>query len=344
MVDTDHSLLDIIGLQSIAFISQHLGLSNTPDRIAIKTNNNDITLFKPSQFGHSLGLKIAAVRSNNPIQYNLSTVQASIILNNIYTGAIQCIINATYLTAVRTAAGSALATNIFANKHSTRLVLYGSGLQAKLHIQCVLLVRPMIQYITIINRTRSNAAKLIDELKLQYNHHNIVYNAIEWSYNLQLDENIDIICTTTNASTPVLHSGMLNQVDHHQLHINAIGSYTPDMIELHDNIVSQCSVIIDTDSAKLCGDIAQCSNNNIVQGELGEYARLNADTLDRTIDCGIDDHVLQQCIQHRAKSIRPSPTNMTLFKSVGTAVQDMSAAYYCYNNALKHNIGTYISI
>ena len=252
-----------IHLNGQAFIAASEGLATIPnyaaivDHFTVKSRESDAltqvrgsTLFKPAQLLDALGCKVVSVRPSNA-DIGLPTVPALILLNHRETGFPTAIIEATYLTAMRTAAGSAAATDCAARKDAKRLVVFGAGAQAKEHIHAILAVRPNVQLIHIVNRNVERADALAQELKKRYA--NVHFQTHALNARASGDEvavaalrqalaAADIICTTTNSSTPLLSLSDVSP----GCHINAIGSYLPDQQELSSDLVAAARIAVDS--------------------------------------------------------------------------------------------------
>ena len=148
-----------IAVNREAFLAHHRGGEEVivPRRIVMRRGNGS-TLFKPAAVGSSIGLKVVSVRPSNA-ERGLPTVPAVMVLLDDTTGAARMTIDATWLTAMRTAAGSALATDTLAAKHSKIMVVFGAGLQAEAHIIAMLEVRNSVKEVIIVNRTEARGAQ-----------------------------------------------------------------------------------------------------------------------------------------------------------------------------------------
>ncbi|PRP89406.1 ornithine cyclodeaminase [Planoprotostelium fungivorum] len=299
-----------------AFIALFNGDAAVPQRIKVADDHGP-TLFKPAiiKSGQGLGLKIVGVREANA-KKGQPTVPATITLIDQESGALQCVMEATWLTALRTAAGSAAATEILARLDSKVLVVFGAGLQAELHISTILCVRSITQ-VHIINRTTERAKELSD--RMRENHPDVQFTAGDFTSAGDILGQADIIVTATNTSKPLFDGSLLKK----GAHINAVGSYTPDMQELDVKTISRCKVVLDDREALVAGDLhipftsGQLRETDIVVGTLGELLSKGRDFYERKED-----------------------TDVTLFKSVGTAVQDIFTARAVFIRAEREHIGT----
>jgi len=304
------SLKEAMAVNKEAFIQQASQKAVVPQRIHISSQEYEgTTLFKPAKVDGSLGLKVVSVRPHNA-QKNLPTVPGYIFLVDDETGSAVALMDATYLTALRTAAGSALATDYLARKDASVLTVFGAGLQAQAHIDAILQVRP-IATVWIWNRTKENAVVLSEKLKTKYT---------EVNFKIAEDtrecvEVADIIVAATNSQTPLFNGKYLKK----GTHINAVGSYRPTTQELDEATVLQAKIVLDTPGAVEAGDL---------------HIPITNGSLDKNTICGeIGDLFLGKI------KVRHSENDVTLFKSVGTAVQDVATAGAIVKNAQKLGLG-----
>lgn len=312
---------EAIKVVSEAFAQLHTKEAQVPLRAVISAGEGGANFFMPARLSKTgaLGLKIASVRPTNASR-GLPTVPAVVMLLDEATGLPITLMQATQLTAIRTAAGSAVATDLLAKKDARVMVVFGVGEQAQAHIEAICTVRS-IKEVYIVNRTKSKALELQQHYQAAVGHG---YTEITWHVvdKGSEDENkavsrADIIVTATNSSTPVFDGKYLKP----GVHINAVGSYAPSMQELDETTVQCAKLVVDNREAVLkeAGDIivplrkGLISSANIV-AELGQVV---AEELE----------------------VRQSDADITLFKSVGNAVQDVSVAYAVFLTAQKRGLG-----
>ena len=237
---------------------------------------------------------------------------------NPETGQVQAIVAGTYLTAARTAAGSALATQVaFRKRELQHLVLFGAGLQAELHVHAIAEALPQasIPKVTIVNRTEPRALSLKDKLVSSLD---FCVDQVETV--LLSDENAvhgllstaDCIAATTNAFEPLFPMGLLPP----GCHVNGIGSYTPNMKELA--VAPECRVWIDTPDAKTVGDLKDLPLDHPIE--------LLGNILTETGETSRDE---SEC---------------TFFKAVGTAIQDVVTANVVTARARELGLGTEVDM
>src|SRR4249919_795443 len=162
-----------------------------------------------------MGIKVISVFHANK-EAGFPSHQGIVILFNAKNGQPLMLFDALEITAIRTAAASAVATKLLSRKNSSTLAIIGSGEQAKRHIEAILLVRN-IRNINIWSRNEKNAKHLVNELSGEYNLKIHVKKNVQ-----QAVEHADIICTVTSSKEPVVMGDWLAA----GTHINAVGSST----------------------------------------------------------------------------------------------------------------------
>ena len=329
-----------------ASVPTRIGLPYHSKESSSATTPADWSLFKPAAYypprqGNSensdtdneilMGLKVVSPRANNAMK-NKPTCPATIMLLNAETGETSAVVAATYLTAARTAAGSALATEMAcpnsAEGYGLTLVVFGAGLQIELHIKAIQHV-VSVKKVVIVNRSKERAEKLkvsIDDTEIELN--SKTRNPIkDISIVLLSDteavkeavERADVIATATNTCKP-LFSGDWPKPG---CHINGVGSYTPLMKEIDDALVKRCEVLIDTKEALDVGDLSSLRNDDGTTNQ--NLSGLIGDALVGNVEFG---------------KRRDNNFDCTFFKSVGTAIQDVVTAQFVYDYARKEGIGT----
>ena len=329
-----------------AFYTAAHATSNTPTRLILTlpptapSTTPTHTLFKPCLTPAALGIKLVSVRPNNATS-SLPTVPASVLLVDKERGQVVACLAATFLTAIRTAAGSAVATRLFASEDVTELSVFGAGAQAEQHIIAMLAVRPTIHTVHIINRSTERAQQLSD--KLQPLHKQVTFHAVSppssdpsiTATSLLLQPIIArsrLVCLCTNSATPLLAADWVQP----NTHINAVGSYTTNATELPIELVARCAVVVDSEEAWNSGELAQALQSQLidrqhVQGVLGAYLDARYALWPLT--------AAEEEKSGHAKVLQCSEKAISLFKSVGTAVQDVVTAHAVYEEAMRRGIG-----
>lgn len=226
----------------------------------------------------------------------LPTHQGVVVVFDPHTGAPSLLLDAARLTAIRTAAVSAVATRALARPGAAVLAVLGTGVQARSHIEAMPLVRP-IREVHVWGRSAERAQQLARAAAASGLRITVYDNAAA------AVADADIVCTTTSAREPVLHGKWLKP----STHINAVGASTADAREVDGSAVGRARVFVDSIDAALteAGDLLIPMREGITHAKdwtpLG--AVLNGNAVGRTSD---DD--------------------ITLFKSLGLAIEDAAAA------------------
>ena len=281
-----------------AFAELSSGDATVPVRTHIPLPSGGDALFMPA-YSPALGrhaIKVASVHPENPGR-GPESVQATIVHFDSHTGAPVAILEGKSVTAIRTGAGSGLATDLMARKDSSVAVVIGTGRQAETQIEAVCSVRP-IERVYCIGRSGDRAARFAAEMSGR-----IGVDVRVASDRSALRE-ADIVCTATTSTTPVLH---LEDVKP-GAHINAIGTHRPTASEIGADLILASRIVVDHKAScmKEAGDIlipiskGMISESHIV-GELGQ--------------------VVSGAVKGRTRA-----DERTLFKSVGNAIQDLYLA------------------
>jgi ornithine cyclodeaminase len=258
-----------------------------------------------------LGLKIVSVRTENS-KKNLPVCPATIVLFNEETGVLEGVIDASELTALRTASGSCVATKYLSKENSKILVCFGSGAQAKWHIIGMICVRPSIELVKIHSRNEENSKKLAEQMSKEFP--NVKFQSISDAKDIS---DADIIVTATNTSIPIFYGEDLPK----GVHINCIGSYTPTMQEVDEVTIKRSKVCVDDYEAALteAGDLIVPLEKSIIN--------------ESHIKCDLGK------ICFEGKGFRESDDDITLFKSVGLAFQDVILGHHILKVCEKMNLG-----
>jgi ornithine cyclodeaminase len=243
----------------------------------------------------ALAVKMISVFPGNEHR-GVPTHQGVVAVFDTNTGVPVLLIDAARLTAIRTAAVTAVATRALARESARVLAVLGTGVQARSHIAALPLVRELHE-VRVWGRTREHAEALADELDgeaLRVTVADSVEEAVSGA---------DIVCTTTSAREPILHARWLAP----GVHINAIGSSTPDAREVDSDVVARARVFVDSvDAAAVeAGDLLIPRREGL--SDMTAWAPIGAVLNGGAVGRSSDDQI-------------------TLFKSVGLAIEDAAAA------------------
>ena len=260
----------------------------------------------------SLAVKVVSLFDGNHAR-GLARIQAAVVVLEPDTGRPIALLDGAMLTAIRTAAASGAATDLPARRDSRTVALFGAGVQAITHLFAMCAVRP-IEKIFIYSRTPSKVAALIAEFA---GRPAIPAELIAADSPRQALADADIVCCTTSSQTPIFEDADLKL----GVHINAVGSYTPQAREVPPETVRRALVVVDSRHAawEEAGDLIQPLQAGLI-GREHIHAELGELVLGR-------------------RTGRADDRQITLFKSVGLAVQDAVAARVAMENAARLKLG-----
>ncbi|WP_164545442.1 ornithine cyclodeaminase family protein [Paenibacillus albus] len=263
-----------------------------------------------------VGAKLISVFPHNHDR-GLPSHQGIITLFDATTGAVNAVVDGRRVTAIRTAAVSAAATKLLAKPDARTLALIGTGEQARSHLEALLLVRP-IERVRAWSRSAEHAQQFANEMSARYGKR-LEIVACGSAQQAVLDA--DIICTLTSSTTPVLDDAWIAE----GAHINAVGACRAKDRELATAIVQRSRLYVDRrESAK---------------GEAGDYL---IPLQEGVIGQGHIIGEIGEALLGRVEG-RTSDKQVTLFKSLGLAVEDLAAAAYIFEQAKQQGKGTPIA-
>lgn len=266
-----------------------------------KVNADSTLLLMPAwNPSENAGVKIVTVSPENG-QFDLPSINGTYLYLDAIKGTIKAVLEAKSLTAKRTAAASALASSFLSRKNATSLLMIGTGALSSNLIKAHAAVRP-IKEVFIWGRNFEKATAISEQLT------NKTFTVTPIKEITSKISEVDIISCATLSKVPLVLGNMLQPGQH----IDLVGAYKKDMRESDDEAILKSSVFIDTyqGGLKESGDIVQ----PLQSGILTENA-IKAD--------------LFQLCSHERKG-RTSTEEITLFKSVGHALEDLAAATYYY--------------
>jgi len=289
---------EAIEAMKTAFVQLSNGKAIIPTRLSTDVpDKNATSLVMPAYSLDSpyYTVKVVSVNYSNP-QKGLPLLHSSVQVFDASKGNIVATLDGESVTAIRTGAVSGLATGMLAKKDAKVGAVFGTGVQAKSQVEAILAVKNL-EKILVFSRTKESAKLFC----------NLIYDTFgikASTGNTDSLKEADVICTATPSKKPLFDHGDLNP----GVHINAIGSFKPHMQEIPVETVINSKVIVD--KRETCtveaGDLIIPVEEGVwsfdlVHGELGQV---------------ISGEV----------SGRDSEDEITLFKSVGNAIQDLALA------------------
>lgn len=308
-----------IDLMKVAFGDLAQGRAQSPLRTPL-TVRDGVSLVMPAYVSssHALGLKVVSVFRGNH-RRGLPTITSLVTLLDDSTGQPIAIMDGGYLTALRTGAVSGAATDLLARRDSSVLTVIGGGAQAVTQMAAVCAVRP-IERVWVVVRSAESGDGFRDAVRRDWPD---LYDLVEVTQDGPTAVRLaDVICTATSSHTPVFRDQDLRP----GTHINGVGSFTPEMQEVPTATVQRSVIVVDEMEPALeeAGDlIIPLRSGDITRGDLSrELGQLvNGDVAGRT-----------------------DAADVTFFKSVGNAVQDVVVARSAYDAAVTSNIGQRVTL
>ncbi len=301
-----------------AFTALARGQATLPLRpIMWLPDKSGLIALMPSHLGDidAMGLKaISVFPSNEGTEFD--SHQGVVLLFEAKHGQLLAIMDATAITAIRTAAASGLATKLLARDDAGDLAILGSGTQARTHLEAMLAVRN-IRRVRVYSKHPENAARFAERESKKHT------MKIETTPTAQAAvKDADIICTTTSSHEPVL----LGEWIAPGAHINAVGTALPNARELDTSAVLKSRLYTDRRESLLneAGEFIIPKNERAlteahIVGELGNL-------------------VIGKIAGRRSRD------EVTLFKSLGSAIEDLAAAQHIYTKATEKQVGTWLEL
>ena len=307
-----------IELVTDAMVETSAGNNTLPLRSIIPVCGNNFMGMMPGVMGNPscYGIKLVSLFPENPAS-GYSSHQGAMILFEAKYGAAIAMMNADLLTAVRTAAASAVATRILAKPDATRLTIIGYGEQALHHVEAMIAVRP-ISEIVVSGRNKNRAEAFARACQGKYP--TVQFSAIETVQ--EAVNNADIVCTVTASSEPVLVGDWINP----GCHLNIVGASIPSKREIDTELVVKSSFFVDYRPSTF----AQAGEFILAI----EEGRIIADHIKAELGEVITAH-------HPG---RVDGEEITLYRSLGIAAQDIAVAYDIYARANADGIGTNLTL
>lgn len=302
-----------------AFAQLSAGQATVPLRTRIAVAPHDASSFYMPAFlagaaaaPPALGLKVVSVFPHNMPRHGEPSIYALVVLLQPDTGRPIAALDGTYLTALRTGAGSGVATRLLARPAAATLAIFGAGAQAFTQVLAVCAVRPITQ-IWIVNRTRERAELLTARLRTA---------GLQAEIRLAPDPATalaaaDVVCCATSSPTAVFADADVRP----GTHINGVGSFLHTMAEVPAPTVARARVFVDQREAAWAeaGDLVQARDAGLITS----------------------DHIaaeLGELVAGTAQG-RSADGEITFFKSVGNAVQDLAVAQLAFTRATELGLG-----
>jgi ornithine cyclodeaminase/alanine dehydrogenase-like protein (mu-crystallin family) len=308
------NLLDfeqVIETVARAFAAYSGGQTQTPLRVGVELPGADgVLLAMPSAIAEprALGAKIVSVFRGN-LARGLPTVTSIYVLSNYETGAPLAVMDGGYLTAIRTAAGSAVATKALARGDAQTLGVFGTGVQARFHVEMIRRVR-RVSRVLVCGTSTEKGREFADWVTL-------TTGLAAASATAQEVSAADIVAACTTSPTPVVVASAVRA----GAHVNAVGAFTPTTRELPGELIAAARVFVDTRA----GAFSEAGDLLLAVGE-GRF--------DLATVAGEVGEVLLETVDGRAND-----QQVTVYKSVGAAFLDAATARLAFEQAGHRGLG-----
>ena len=263
----------------------------------------------------AFGMKAICVFSGNPA-IGKDAHQGAVMLFSRETGELMALMNASEITATRTAAVSAVATRLLAREDAHQLAIIGAGVQARTHLSALDAVRS-IKHARVACRNIEHAQELVRKVQPRFS---FPIEAV--GSNEEAVRGADLIVTATSSQEPVVNKDWIAP----GAHVNAIGTHSPSSREIDGATMAAARIFVDRRESALneSGDYLLAAKEGLINADsiLGEIGELLIGT----------------------KSGRNSVNEITLFKSLGLAIEDVACAEYLYEKARSQNFGTWVNL
>ncbi len=274
--------------------------------------------------GAALGAKLVTVFGGNAAR-GLHSHLASIVLLNPETGALLALLDGRYITEARTAAVSAVSSRLLARKNAQSLAIIGTGVQARSHLDALSRVHRLRQ-VTVWSPNKLRRDAFVEEAKFATRSKTgsdpgLTLSAVDHAGEAVVGA--DIIVLVTSSPTPVLESGWVKP----GAHVISVGACRPTQREMDPALVVRARLFVDSRAAALV------ESGDVVLGI--QEGRFTA------------THIvaeLGELLADAATPARRSDTEVTVFKSLGLAVEDVTAADLAYRRAVERNVGQELTL
>jgi ornithine cyclodeaminase/alanine dehydrogenase-like protein (mu-crystallin family) len=316
------NMAEAITAMRVAFGALHHGQAQVQQRVVLGLPEQSAVLLMPSLLQtteqQTFGLKVITFMPQNPSR-GMPRLYASVLLLDAITGRTLAVLEGGWLTAMRTGAVSGLATDLLARRDAAVLALFGAGAQAPMQAMAVATVRPLRE-VRVVNRSDERYAALVVSLQQLLG---AACPAIRRARSAgEALAGASLVACATAATEPLF--------SWHDVapgtHINAIGAFTPAMCEVDAETVAHARIVVDQREAALveAGDLLQ----PLATGRIA----------------GPESWVELGALVTGAQAGRQNDDEVTLFKSVGIAVQDVAVAALVYKKARELGIGVEVEI
>lgn len=296
-----------------AMIAVSSGLANLPLRSIMDVGGENKMGIMPGSLSEPpcYGVKLLSLFPNNPAA-GYSSHEGAMVLFEAEHGSAIAMMNAGLLTAIRTAAASAVATRALARDDASVLTVVGTGEQAEHHVRAMLAVRPVTE-LRVVGRRPEKASSFADAVAVR----NPGLTISTGTDVRAAVRGADIVCTVTSSAEPILFGEWIGL----GTHLNVVGASIPSKREIDEKMVAKAALYVDYRPSTFAqaGEVIGAIQSGLiaqdhVRGEIGDVVAGKV-------------------------SGRTSPDQITLYRSLGIAAQDLACAFHCASLAIQRNRG-----
>ncbi len=316
------NMTEAIAAMRVAFSTLYTGDLQVPQRSMVDLAEQGVVLLMPSLLQtteqYAFGLKVITVMPQNPLR-GMPRSYASVLLLDATTGRTLAILEGGWLTAMRTGAVSGLATDLLARRDADVLALFGAGAQAPMQVLAIHTVRPL-QEVRVVNRNDERYRTLVGSLQQLLGAACPPVRRAGSAGEALADASL-IACATA-ATMPLFRWQDVSA----GTHINAIGAFTPAMCEVDAETLAHACIVVDQREAALveAGDLLQA----LAAGRIA----------------GAETWIELGALVTGTQPGRRTEEEVTFFKSVGVAVQDVAVAALVYKKAGELGVGVEVEV
>ncbi len=304
------SMADAIDAVAEGFRALSDGRAKVPLRTVLPLRSEGgSVLFMPAALGGAdvASVKVVSVAPTN-VARGVALIQAAVVVIDADTGQPKALLEGAALTALRTGAAGGVAARALSREDARVLALYGAGAQARTQLEAVLAVRP-IREVRVVARHREHAEAFVRDVARGG------VRAVAWGADAA--RGADIVVCATSSATPVFDAELLAD----GVHVTGVGSFRPEMREIPPEALRGARVVVDQREAALAES-----------GEIVAAVRAGYLSPADLVEIG------------EPSARRASPTERTVFKSVGNAIQDLVVASRIVRNAERLGLGTLVDL
>lgn len=303
-----------------AFADLTTGRATVPQRSVLELespgNRSDgAFMVKPALMpGSAFGAKLLSLVPGNAAR-GLPLIHALVVVHDPETGAPTAVCEGGFLTAWRTGAASGAATDLLALPTAGSAAVFGAGIQARTQILAIAAVRPL-ETIRVYAPTRSRLLEFVNAISSEVQAEVVAADSPQEAL-----QDAHVICAATTSMAPVFAGNLVSA----GCHVNGVGSYTLEMREVDAELVARSRVFVDSlvAAGAEAGDLVQAEREGLTSSE--NWTELG------------------DVVENPARG-RRDESEITFFKSIGVAIQDLAAAQLALERARELGLGTELDL